>query len=149
MVSKKQLAFSALAACALGLTALASVRHPVTRPLNITGEVTYGLNWITGDWEAWDWGEATHTGRFINHGSGSGYNLEGGLFTLTAANGDQIFAVLLNPTGTSVWFDKGTGRFLECSGGFNSSSSTLVSDTWDGSVEYLTYKYDGKGTITY
>jgi hypothetical protein len=149
MISKKHIAVSALAACALALTALASVKPPVTRPFEITAQMTWTLDWSTGNWEASDCGEATHVGRYTNHGSGRDYTLKGAHFTLTAANGDQILAVLLNEEGTSVGFSDGSGRFLGCSGGFDTTSSTLVSDTRDGHVEHVTYAYTGKGTIAY
>jgi hypothetical protein len=149
MITKKHTALVALAVCTLALAAVGRGNNPIARPFEITGQTTWAFDMSTGKWEASDSGVATHVGKYSNHGSGSGGTLQSGLFTLTAANGDQIFAVVLNADATSIGFNKGTGRFQECSGGFKSTSSTLVSEKSVGNVYYATYKYTGTGTITY
>ncbi len=149
MITKKHTALVALAACALTLAAVGSDKNPVTRPFRVQGSVTLTINLQDGAFTVEGTGVATHTGLFTAVGSGSiSLTSHAASGTSTGADGDAITWVMPS-LGTFV-FTGGTGRFANCSGGFNYvwQSAPAVSFP-DATTELLTYSYIGVGQITY
>jgi hypothetical protein len=140
-----------VAVCILSLAALGSTKNPVTRPMRVQGNVTVTINLSDGTWVVQDLGEATHTGRYVNHGSGH-FDAQGnpvGSGTGTAANGDQIFWGMPG-SSWNTQFTGGTGRFQNLTGGFNVVfQSTPVVTFPDPNTMVETYTYIGEGTVTY
>jgi len=125
-------------------------QHAVERPLKIDGHITLTVNLTTGNSTMMDWGEATHTGRFENQGTGH-LNLTTGALTgsgtFTAANGDQVFWV---EEDNEIVVTGGTGRFEGITGGFRMAPTSDVVTTFpDANTMIMTYTYEGVGTITY
>jgi len=145
----------ALAVCALLLPTTLIAKKAVERPLKIAGNITMVLDLTTMAWEIEDWGEATHMGRYANHGSG--YVTDptlangGGSGVNTAANGDQAFWEMEAVGGVwTVFFTGGTGRFEGLTGVCILVPGEIVF-TFDPDLNQLTYTYTytGIGTITY
>ena len=139
----------ALAVCAALLSTTASAKDQVTRSiLHLQGNVTLVVDLSDWSFEAEDWGNASHGGRFTNQGWG--YMLPGGYLVgegiLTAANGDQLFWTMRGPTCT---FTGGTGRFEGATGGFIFVFGP-PEITFEDGLMIVKFSYMGaEGTITY
>lgn len=144
----------ALAVCLLVRPAVASLDHPVTRPLIIIeGHLTLVVNPVTAAYHFTDWGLASLIGLYTNSGSGV-LDLATGEFlsgsgVVVAANGDTIDWIVGTTPNTIVDIS-GTGRFEGVVGGFtvNVLSQTLLSNNPDGTLTFA-ITYDGNGTLTY
>lgn len=147
MNAKKHTVLVGLAVCALALAALGSAKNPV-RPMKGVGHLTITINLLDGTWQSQDWGTTSHTGKFTNHGEGTGYGTVGS-GTATAANGDQLFWVGPGATSDAEWAG-GTGRFEHATGGFNWTPSTepIVTQP-DEHTMVVSYTYDLDGVISY
>ena len=118
----------ALGACLFGLSALGSLKNPVTRPNKGHGYATVVVSLVDGSFVASEQGEGTHTGKYVTHVVGV-LDLNTGLAVwgegyLTAANGDQLL-VKMTPAGPdSFIITGGTGRFEGATG----SGTEVMSD---------------------
>ena len=145
----------ALAVCALLLPTTLIAKKAVERPLKIAGNITMVLDLTTMAWEIEDWGEATHMGRYSNHGSGYVTDPSlangGGSGVNTAANGDQAFWDMEAVDGVwTVTFTGGTGRFENLTGCCILVPGEIVVTGGPGLTQLTyTYTYTGSGTITY
>ncbi len=70
MIAKKHVMLVALGACLVGLSALGSLKHPVTRPLKAHGYATMVVSLADGSFVASEQGEGTEVGRYITHVEG-------------------------------------------------------------------------------
>jgi hypothetical protein len=144
-----------LAVCALLLPTTLIAKNPVERPFMLWGNITLVLDLSTMNWEMEDYGEATHFGRYANHGSGFAtdpYLTDGeGSGVNTLANGSQIFWDLAAVDGMwTVTFTGGTGRFTNARGSFLAVPGEIVVTTGPGLTQITyTFPYTGTGTITF
>lgn len=143
---------AAIAVCALGLPAVASLKNPVTRPVKVSGNMTLIVNPLNGAYQLTDWGQASHAGRYSDTATGV-MNLLTGQFlsgqgTIVAANGDAIDWQVGAPN--EVVYTGGTGRFQGITGGFPAviTSQTPPVVNPDGTWT-LGLTYTGSGEITY
>lgn len=142
---------AAIAACALVLPAVASLKNPVTRPLRNSGSLILTVDPNTGVYQFSDWGQATHAGRYSDTASGE-MNLATSQFisgygTIVAANGDTIDWKIGAPN--EIVYTGGTGRFQGVTGGFPAVITSvtpldITGDTWTFGLTYT-----GNGEITY
>ncbi len=143
MIAKKSATLVVIAACAIALPLLASIKNPVTRPLRIQGHCTVVVDLSSGEYELTEWGEATHMGRYLNTGSGD-MNVATGV--LRSGHGTAV-----GPDGSTLdWhfveplhavFENGTGRFQ---GATAWQRSTI---TWQG--EPVINEQDGTMTFQF
>ena len=145
----------ALAVCALLLPPTLNAKPPVERPFKLCGNITLVLDLPSMTWAMRDWGEATHMGRYANHGSGSIADpslADGeGSGVNTVANNDRVFWELVAHDGVwTVTFTGGTGRFVGVSGSFIAVPGEIVVAAGPGPAQITyTFSYTGSGTITY
>jgi hypothetical protein len=153
---------AALAVCALALPVIASLKHPVERPLKASGAVITIVDAVTGEFVVDETsgssvGVSTHIGRFTAEGSGNAWTGDWSL-TMTAANGDQICGnAVPAPPAPGVplefRFTSGTGRFEGISGEMTYVISNLSivpnPDDPTGMTVILSYTWVGTGTVTY
>jgi hypothetical protein len=152
MLTKKRLFITTIAVFALSLAALGAPKKAVERPMKITGHITVTINLESGVYVMLDWGEATHSGRFVNQGAGNWDLVNnhpaqgGGIFT--AANGDKVFWVENDPGVVEA--TSGTGRFENITGGFTYVPNNLeVTFSQDGKTMVITFNYKGEGALIY
>lgn len=133
-----------LAVCAVMQSAILSAKDPVTRPFQVTSQITF-LDVLGGPpLTMIDQGVCSHLGKCTGFGKYIGNT---GFGITYAANGDQIF---WKDDGSGViQFTGGTGRFQGATGGF--TFSVLSSDYVPGPEGTLSwvFTYTGEGTITY
>ncbi len=104
------------------------------------------VNLTNGHCVITDWGEATHTGRYHNQGTGVLAEEIIASGTSTAANGDQIF---WDMQGDTITFTGGTGRFANITGGFQYTRFNVESTPSSPTTVTITFTYKGVGTVTY
>lgn len=154
MITKKLTATLTVAACALALAAVASVKNPVTKPHKVHATATWIVNLSDGSAVFYQTGEATHAGRFTAEGSGtwnlSDFTITAASGTVTCANGEQAF-IELPGSSYQVEFTGGTGRWSDLTGGFNTvwQSDPEITEGPDPGTIAITISYRGEGTITY
>ncbi len=152
MIAKQLLMVITVGACLMGLTALGSLKNPVTHPNKGHGYATNVVSLSDGSFVASEQGQGTHTGKYVTHMIGQMDLATGtviwGKGYLTAANGDQLF---LEMTPSDVFYiTGGTGRF----GGATGRATALMSDmkiNVDLSTMTMTITATDtiEGTITY
>ncbi len=154
MNSKKHTVLVGLAVCALALSALASQKNPVTRPLKGIGHMTVVVGLATGKATMTDWGQASHTGRYtMNMGEGildpTFTYFVSGHGTIVAANGDTIDWEFTGPLSTR--YTGGTGRFQGVTGGITSTITSASEPAFNEDYTMMTteFTYDMVGEITY
>jgi len=157
MIAKKHVMLITLGACLVGLSALGSLKNPVTRPNKGVGYATEVVSLRPdssyGSWVASEQGQGTHTGKYVTRvveqlDPIAGYTFWGEGY-LTAANGDQLF-VTMNPPGASFNITGGTGRFEGATGVGTEVNSDIVStvDPVAGTMT-MTMKATMEASITY
>ncbi len=154
MIAKKVLMLVTLGACLVGLTALGSLKNPVTRPNKSHGYDTVVVSLADGSFVASEQGQGTHVGQYITHLEGQMDLATGqviwGEGYLTAANGDQLFMKLTPADPDSFVITGGTGRFEGATG-----SGTIVNSDFgitvdpDAGTMTMTNQATMEGTITY
>ena len=151
MIAKRILMLLTLSACVAGLSALGSLKNPVTRPNNAHGHFTVVVSLADGSFVASEQGQATHSGQYITHFEGQmdlvTFNtiwMEG---YVEAANGDRVFAEM-TPQGGVI--TGGTGRFEGATGSFTmvTTDVVVVVDPIAGTMT-MTGTDTMEGTITY
>ena len=157
MIAKKILMLITLGACLVGLSALGSLKNPVTRPIKAHGYDTLVVSLVDGSLVASEQGEGTLTGKYVTHFVGQMDLATGqviwGEGYLTAANGDRVFMTMTAAgpeTGIVSIFTGGTGRFAGATG----SVTFVISDvviTVDPVAMTMTITEQATidGTITY
>ena len=153
MITQKHVMLIALGACLFGLSALGSLKNPVTRPNKAHGYATVVVSLQDGSFVASEQGQGTHTGQYITHIVGV-LDLKTGLAVwgegyLTAANGDQMF-VEMSAGGGPFYITGGTGRF-EGATGIGTEAMSDVEVTVDPVAGTMTMTYEATigGSITY
>jgi hypothetical protein len=121
MIAIKISTFAAIAACAVALPLSASIKNPVKRPIRLQGQCVVVVNPSSGAYEFTEVGQATHTGRYINTGTGL-IDPATGLFasgsgTAVAANGDTLNWIIPCPGRGEI--TGGTGKFQGITGGWD------------------------------
>jgi len=162
MITKKHVMLITCGACILGLSALGSLKNPVTRPHKGVGQfhvvINVGNPMGTGDgsFDATGVGQGTHTGKFLSHLQGkvdpitltppTSGSLSG---TVTAANGDQFF-IRGEPDGSTT-VTGGTGRFVGATGSQTSAVVGTPVVSYDPGTGTLTIDATEtlEGTLTY
>jgi len=150
MIARKHLTLITLGACILGLSALGSLKNPVTRPLKAHGHGTLVADLTDGSLTAQSWSQSTLSGLTATESVGA-MDLatwrplwsEG---IATAANGDQMFYEMTDPV-TCV-FTGGTGRFEGGTGSATQGVSDVVVKV-EGPVMTMTFNFTLDGTVTY
>lgn len=143
----------AVVLCAILLPTTLVAKKQVERPHKVWGNMTLVLDLATMTWEAEDWGEATHIGRYANEGSGSAGDiyLQNGVGDgiATAASGDELSWHIVAEEGVwTITFNGGTGRFEDATGSCILVPGEVVVTPGPGEITY-TYTYTGSGTISY
>ncbi len=142
-----------LLACALALPLNAKDKKQVTRPVKGIGHATVVVDLATREATISDWGQATHSGSWINCGEGLldetfTYWVSGG-GTIVAANGDTSDYQFTGPF--SIGYTGGTGRFQGVTGGMTftitSASDPVFNEDYTMMTTQFTYEMDGE--ITY
>lgn len=129
MITKKHVMLISLLSCILGLSSLASQKHPVERPLKNVGQYHIVISLTDGSYVATGSGHTTLGGRFTSHLEGlaimtpSGPVFISGFGVVTMANGDQLW--FESSPGDSIPITGGTGRFQGASG---SATGVIVGD---------------------
>ena len=128
MIKNRRTLIIAFIFCAFVLAIPAGAQESAERPIKISGHVTSTFDLTTGAGVALDWGEATHTGRYLNTMTLQLNPVTGvtGSGTATAANGDQLFWEMHQDT---VTYSGGTGGFENITGGFQYTASDPVTTT--------------------
>ena len=150
MIARKHLLLITFGACILGLSALGSLKNPVTRPLKVRGHGMFVADLITGRMEAHTVSQSTLSGLSttdsvgeMDPASGTPIWSQG---TVTAANGDQMFYEMTDPV-TCV-FTGGTGRFEGVTGdAIQGVSDVVVTVEWPTMT--MTFNFTLDGTVTY
>jgi hypothetical protein len=153
MITKKHVMLITFGACILGLSALGSLKNPVTRPLKGQGHVTVVVNLVDGTWTSTEVANWTHFGLVTSIGTGytdpqSGLPVGGG--TVTTANGEQLYWSCPNSPAVTL-INGGTGRFEFVSGRITGVYFNVVymPDPDDPSLLIMDQDLYGEGTITY
>ena len=150
MIARKHLLLITFGACILGLSALGSLKNPVTRPLKVRGHGMFVADLITGRMEAHTVSQSTLSGLSTTDSVGEMDPTSGTPIwsqgTVTAANGDQMFYEMTDPV-TCV-FTGGTGRFEGVTGSAIQGVSDVVVKV-EGPVMTMTFNFTLDGTVTY
>jgi hypothetical protein len=153
MTAMKGKAMAALAICALALTALGSVKNPVTRPVKGIGHITTVVDLATREAIFTQWGQGTHLGSWTDTGEGimapDFQSFVSGHGTAVAANGDTFDWELTGPNSNR--YTSGTGRFQGVTGGmtFTITSAAAPIFNEDGTMMILEFTYEMVGEVTY
>ena len=152
MIARKHLMPIALGVCLVGVPALGSLKHPVTRPNKAHGYTTVVVSLQDGSFVATEQGQGTHTGKYVTHIVGQmdafGQVIWGEGY-VTAANGDQLY-VTMNPPGDSFDITDGTGRFEGATGACTAVASEMVMTLGPvAGTMTITSKSTIEGSITY
>ena len=157
MIARTTARLIILGACILGLSALGSEKNPVPRPYKSTVAATKIVDLVTGQYETWGVGTATHLGSITVHTVGT-LIVELDPFeiiplsqngTATAANGDQYSWVL---QGGAVVITGGTGRFTGATGSitnFGEYEDLEATIDWGTMTLTMTCSASVGGTIVY
>ncbi len=153
MIAAKSRTMATLAICALALTALGSLKNPVTRPVKGIGHATVVVNLVTHEATMTDWAVGTYLGRCTDTGEGVlDENFEfwvSGGGTIRAANGDTIDWEFAGPNSNR--YTGGTGRFQGVTGGMTFTITSASDPVFNEDYTVMTteFTYDMVGEITY
>jgi hypothetical protein len=150
MNARKPVILITIGACIVGLSALGSLKNPVTRPLKAHGHGTLVADLRDGSLTAQSWSQSTLTGLTTTDSVGemdpatmTPIWSEG---TATAANGDQMFYEMTDPVTCA--FTGGTGRFEGVTGVAIQGVSDVVV-TVEGTIMTMTFNFTLDGSVTY
>jgi len=150
MNARKPVTLITLGACILGLSALGSLKNPVTRPLKAHGRGTLVADLRDGSLEAHTVSQSTLSGLTATESVGA---MDLATWTpiwsegiATAANGDQMFYEMTDPVTCA--FTGGTGRFEGVTGSAIQGVSDVVVKV-EGPVMTMTFNFTLDGTVTY
>lgn len=151
-------AISVVAACAVVLPTLGSVKNPIERPLKVSESVVWEVDLITGYATGIGQGEGSHVGRYQNEAQavwsldfspGGYFGIVEGTGVVTSANGDQLFWKMTPDQLGVVQFEGGTGRFQGVSGALDATTILSVSTDQQGMTLFLQLEYHSSGDIIY
>lgn len=153
MNAKKHIVLVGLAVCALALSALASLKNPVTRPVKGIGHITTVVDLATHQAEFIQWGQVTHMGRWTDSGEGIlAENFDyfvSGHGTTVGPNGDTIDWEITSPNSNR--YTGGTGRFQGVTGGMTFTITSATEPVFNDDFTMMTteFTYEMVGEITY
>ena len=150
MIARKHLLLITFGACILGLSALGSLKNPVTRPLKAHGHGMLVVDLTDGSLTAQSWSQSTLSGLTATESVGA-MDLTTGTpkwseGIATAANGDQMFYEMTDPVTCA--FTGGSGRFEGVTGSAIQGVSDVVVKV-EGPVMTMTFNFTLDGTVTY
>jgi hypothetical protein len=155
MSLKKYITLATLTACLLASPALGSKKKPVERPFKCEAIVTWTVNMLDGSATGYHLGEATHGGLFSSDASAvwdlGNFVIVSATGVGTVANGDQLFWKMTPDQLMAVQWTGGTGRFERATGGWITTSLSVVAmqPDWETMTLTMTLAYTGEGTICY
>jgi hypothetical protein len=132
------------------VTAKGYTKGPVTRPFQISGELTFVDAFGGLPSTLIDRGVASGFGKFVDVGKylfKDGKVVGYGIFY--AANGDQIFWKDDGSGGTKIEFTGGTGRFDGATGYFTVTTIDQYTEAGPENTTSYVLVYEGEGTITH
>ena len=157
MSRTKYIALATVAALTLAIPALGGTKNPVARPYLGHSTITWTVNMLTGSATAYETGEATHLGLYINEASAI-YSLDPASFgivsatgTVTAADGDQCFWIMTSDQPGVVQVTGGTGRFEGVTGWLAAVSmeEPIIAIDPATMTMTITITYTAAGTLVY
>lgn len=146
-----------LGACFLLTSAIVNAGPPIERPMMIHGDIQNTLSLLDGSWVSVESGVCTHGGAYTSTGNGFMDPLQGifwGSGVIVVANGDKLnwyvegsYDPLTNTTTGTIWFQGGTGRFVDAEAELPVSYSPTVE--FGPGVAVFSASYVSTGTIKF
>lgn len=158
MKTNRWSAISVLAACAVVLPTLGSMKNPVQRPVKVSESVVWEVDLTTGLAMGVGQGEGSHVGRYLNEAMavwsldfspGGYFGIVEGTGVVTSASGDQLFWKMTPDQLGVVQFEGGTGRFEGASGALDATNILSVSTDQQGMTLFVQLQYQSTGDIVY
>ena len=155
MSRTKYIALATVTALTLAIPALGSTKNPVARPYLGHSTITWTVNMLTGSATAYETGEATHIGLYVNESSATwdlvNFVIVSGAGVVTTADGEQVSWIMTADQPGIVQVTGGTGRLEGVTGSLAAVSmeEPIIAIDPATMTMTITITYTSAGTLVY